>query len=299
MRKRIIPVSLVIIICMIVLLAVDSRSTGFSNQVTVLTYHHVDPEESEYTISPERLREHLEALKANQFHVISTSQFVAFLKEGKPVPPNAVVITFDDGYESYYRYAYPELKKQGMTATNFLIVKSVGDREAGTPFMTWEEIKQMSKDGFDFYSHTYDAHGFGVDEKGGQLSPLTHPNWSDAAGRMETEAEYKSRVQNDLTTAETILKEQLGNKLSILCLPHGRYTQSLLDIGKQAGIDYYYTGDYGLNNHGDVLVRRVTAGVPTLSGEQLVDKINRQTTLLGKAENTIKNIVLQVRYHYF
>lgn len=299
MRKRIISISLVLLICIAALLFVDSRSSGFRNQVAVLTYHHVDAVESEYTISPERLRDHLEALKANQFQVISTEQFVAFLKEGKPVPPNAVVITFDDGYESYYRYAYPELKKQGMTATNFLIVKSVGDRAAETPFMTWDEVKQMTKDGFDFYSHTYDAHGFGVDDKGKQLSPLTHPNWSDSLGRMETEEEYKNRVLNDLTQAETILREQLGNKLSILCLPHGRYNQSLIDIGNQAGIDYYYTGDYGLNDTGDILVKRVTAGVPTLSGQGLVDKINKQTTVLGKAENVLKNIILQVRYRYF
>ncbi|ULL16176.1 polysaccharide deacetylase family protein [Paenibacillus sp. H1-7] len=299
MRKRIILISLAVIICIGVWLAVDSRSTGFRNQVAVLTYHHVDTVESEYTISPERLRDHLEALKANQFNVITTEQFVAFLKDGKPVPPNAVVITFDDGYESYYRYAYPELKKQGMPATNFLIVKSVGDRSAETPFMTWDEVKQMAKDGFDFYSHTYDAHGFGVDAKGKQLSPLTHPNWSDALGRMETEEEYSSRVLNDLTQAETILRQQLGNKLSILCLPHGRYTQSLIDIGNKAGIHYYYTGDYGLNNPGDVLVKRVTAGVPTLTGQGLVDKINKQTTMLGKAENVVKNIVLQIRYRYF
>ncbi|WP_079911789.1 polysaccharide deacetylase family protein [Paenibacillus sp. 32352] len=271
----------------------------YQNKVAVLTYHHIDTEESDYTISPERFREHLHALTDHQFNVISTAEFVGFLKEGKPIPPNAVVITFDDGYESYYKYAYPELKKEGMTATNFLIVNSVGDRTAESPFMTWDEIKTMNADGFDFFSHTFDSHGFNTNEKGKQVSPLTNRIWLESESRMETEEEYRSRVVKDLSQAEKVLHDQLGNTLSILCLPHGRYNQSLIDLSKQAGIQYIYTGDYGLNSKGDILIKRVTAGVPSLTGEGLVAKINKETTLLGKLEDFIKNIVLQVRYRYF
>ncbi|WP_282942105.1 polysaccharide deacetylase family protein [Paenibacillus sp. RC67] len=301
MNKKILYfIGFIVVIGIILILGqVHWGANHYQNKVAVLTYHHIDPEESEYTISPERFREHLLALTANNYKVISTSEFVAFLKDNKPIPPNAVVITFDDGYESYYKYAYPELKKQGMTSTNFLIVNSVGDRTAETPFMTWDEIKQMNNDGFDFFSHTFDSHGFNTNEKGKQVSPLTHRIWLESENRMETEDEYKNRVVKDLTQAEKMLHEQLGNTLSILCLPHGRYNQSLIDLSSQAGIHYIYTGDYGLNSTGDTLIKRVTAGVPTLTGDGLVDKINKETTLLGKMEDLLKNIILQVRYRYY
>ncbi|MCS7463352.1 polysaccharide deacetylase family protein [Paenibacillus doosanensis] len=300
MYKRIIVIGLIIVICAFFLLnRSGSGDDHFRNQVAVLTYHHIDPVESEYTISPERFREHLLALTASHYEVISAEELVRFINEGTPVPPNAVVITFDDGYESYYRYAYPELKQQGMTATNFLIVRSVGDREAETPFLTWDEIKLMHKDGFSFYSHTYDSHGFNVNEKGKQVSPLTNRIWLEGEQRMETQEEYETRVKADLSQAENALREQLGNTLSMLCLPHGRYSQTLVKLSSQVGIDTIFTGDYGLNSVGDHLVKRVTAGVPTLSGQGLIDKINKETTLLGKGEDLLKNLILQIRYRFF
>ncbi len=65
-------------------------------------------------------------------------QFIAFLNGKNTVPPDAVVLTFDDGYQSFYKYAYPALKDQDMTATNFIIVDYLGTNP-GTPFLNWDE----------------------------------------------------------------------------------------------------------------------------------------------------------------
>ncbi|TVY11361.1 polysaccharide deacetylase family protein [Paenibacillus cremeus] len=299
MKKKLLVGVITFVVLTACLYANTIKSTKYENKVAVLEYHHIDPEESEFTISPERFSDQLNALKEQNFHVISMEDFVLFLRNQKPVPPKAVVITFDDGYESFYKYAYPELKKQGMSATNFLIVGSVDKTEETPPFMTWDEIMQMHEQGFSFYSHTFDSHDFREGNNGKQVSPVTNPIYLDKEGRLETENEYKQRIQTDLLHAQEVLHDRLGDPFSLLCLPHGRYTSKSIDYAKTAGIEYFITGDYGMNASGQILIDRISAGVPTLTGKQLVQKIYWENTWIGAAEDLAKNIVLKIRYTFF
>ncbi|MCZ8515039.1 polysaccharide deacetylase family protein [Paenibacillus filicis] len=99
---------------------------------------------ADYTLTPETFKKHLELLESNYYHVISMQEFVGFLYGGNPVPLDAVVITFDDWYESFYRYAYPILKKHGMVVTNFMLVSYLGTNP-GILFLSWDEITAMGK----------------------------------------------------------------------------------------------------------------------------------------------------------
>jgi poly-beta-1,6-N-acetyl-D-glucosamine N-deacetylase len=135
----------------------------YKDRVAVLTYNHIAPEESAYTISPLMFRKHLQALKDNHYNVFSVEKFIDFLQGKKNIPPNAVVITFDDGYESFYKYRYPEMKKQNITATNFIVVSSINSPFHKPGILNWNQIMEMKKDGFSFYSHTYNSHSFVID----------------------------------------------------------------------------------------------------------------------------------------
>jgi biofilm PGA synthesis lipoprotein PgaB len=260
----------------------------YSNRVAVLEYHHIDPRASDYTLTPETFEKHLELLQANHYHVISMQEFIGFLQGRLSVPPDAVVITFDDGYESFYRYAYPILKKHGMVATNFLIISYLG-KNPGIPFLTWDEIRTMKQDGFSFYSHTYNAHDFVAGRNGKSVDPLTDPIFLKESGRMETEEEYRQRVEEDLTKADDVLESQLGTQDKLLCLPHGRYNQTLLELSEEAGISYIFTGQDGLNGRGDKLIRRINAGAA--SPAKLMQKLNDETTLTGNLKIVLKNFI--------
>ena len=72
-----------------------------------LTYHHLDEKESFVTISPMKFNQHLLVLKENHNNVIPIEAYVCFQEHQKSIPPNAVVITFDDGYRSFYEKVYP------------------------------------------------------------------------------------------------------------------------------------------------------------------------------------------------
>jgi biofilm PGA synthesis lipoprotein PgaB len=257
----------------------------------VLEYHHIDPNASDYTITPETFKSQLEALKANHYHVISMNDFVDFLNGKSKVPPDAVVLTFDDGYESFYKYAYPALKEQNMTATNFIIVSYLGTK----PFLNWDEIQKMKADGFSFYSHTYKSHEFGVDQNGKPVSPLTDPIYLEGKNRMETDEEYKLRVKSDLAQADKIIQDHLGIQEKLFCFPHGRYNDALIHIGDQLGYKYYFTGLDGLNTPGTKLVKRINAGSAKIKASSLLRILNGETSVTGNLRILLKNIVVKQR----
>ncbi|UJF31516.1 polysaccharide deacetylase family protein [Paenibacillus hexagrammi] len=247
--------------------------TYYKNKVAVLTYHHLDSEESSVTITPERFKAHMDALKAYGFHVISIEDFIDFLQKKKSVPANAVVLTFDDGYESVYRYAYPILKSEGMPATVFLIVGYVEDGTARKPaILNWSEITEMKRNGFSFYSHTYNSHDTVV-QKGKEYSQLTAKIVSSATNKLETDQEYRTRVRTDLEKADQILADKLGNKLNLLCLPHGQSNSEVNEIAAQVHIPYIFTGDDGFNTNKAKLIKRINAGSPYVTDKLLITRL--------------------------
>ncbi|HJV46048.1 MAG TPA: polysaccharide deacetylase family protein [Bacillota bacterium] len=245
----------------------------YKDRVAVLTYHNIDEKESPYTISPELFHQHMQALKDNGYHVISVEDMIGFLQNKKPVPSNAVVITFDDGYKSVYTYAYPELVKQGFTATTFLIVHYQQSYNPSLPFLSWDQVKEMKKAGFSFYSHTYNLHDTMMGENGKMVQPLS--NRILVNKRLETETEYENRVRNDLFQAYTILGQELGNKMDILCFPHGDYNQKVLDIGNKVGIHYFFSGYEGINTHSTgAVLKRINVGAPYVTADKVIQKLN-------------------------
>ena len=73
------------------------------------------------------VREHL--------HPVSLQDVIAQIEQGTPLPPNAVAVTFDDGFADTYRYAFPVLRRYRIPATIFV---STGYVESGEPF--WFEL---------------------------------------------------------------------------------------------------------------------------------------------------------------
>lgn len=59
---------------------------------------------------------------------------------GKPLPPNGITITFDDGYENNYTCAAPILLRNGFTATIFICPKYVEMAQAGMKIVFWWDI---------------------------------------------------------------------------------------------------------------------------------------------------------------
>src|SRR5205085_8400979 len=73
----------------------------------------------------------------------------------EPIPDKLVVLTFDDSAKSHYTVARPILTKYKFGAT-FFITEGFDFPTNKKDYMTWEEIAQLHKDGFEIGNHTRD-----------------------------------------------------------------------------------------------------------------------------------------------
>ncbi len=125
-------------------------------RLEILMYHDiVDAGEpvSDWTVTVKKFRSDMAWLWDNGY----TSFLPGELPEPEELPEKSVLITFDDGYESNYRYALPILREYGMKAVVSVIVQRI---DTGVPgFLTWDMIREMAESGvFEIGSHTYDNH---------------------------------------------------------------------------------------------------------------------------------------------
>jgi peptidoglycan/xylan/chitin deacetylase (PgdA/CDA1 family) len=80
----------------------------------------------------------------------------------EPIPDKLVVLTFDDSSKSHFTVARPLLKKYKFGAT-FFVTEGFDSKTNKRDYMTWEEIAELHKDGFEIGNHTRDH--LGVSDK--------------------------------------------------------------------------------------------------------------------------------------
>src|SRR5438046_190339 len=104
----------------------------------------------------------------------------AIARPATTIPPKTVVLTLDDAVKSHRTFVAPLLKDLGFRATFFVTHRWMDDREH---FMTWQEIAEIHKLGFEIGNHSW-----------------THGNFSTptAAARLPGEL---SQVENELHNA--------------------------------------------------------------------------------------------------
>jgi peptidoglycan/xylan/chitin deacetylase (PgdA/CDA1 family) len=73
----------------------------------------------------------------------------------EPVPDKLIVLTFDDSAKSHYTTVRPILKRYGFGAT-FFITEGFDFSTNKTDYMTWQEIAELHRDGFEIGNHTRD-----------------------------------------------------------------------------------------------------------------------------------------------
>jgi peptidoglycan/xylan/chitin deacetylase (PgdA/CDA1 family) len=91
---------------------------------------------------------------------LSLSAFIVLTFAGsaialEPIPDKLVVLTFDDASKSHFTVARPLLKKHKFGAT-FFVTEGFDMTTNKRDYMTWEEIAQLHKDGFEIGNHTRD-----------------------------------------------------------------------------------------------------------------------------------------------
>lgn len=250
----------------------------YEDQIVVLVYHHIDPEEGNVTIKPSLFVKQLDRLNKLHYNVISLEQFRQFM-QGQPVPPNAVLITFDDGYESFYTYAYPALQQYQMSAVNFIITNTLYN-ESSSLYLSKDQITEMSHSAFEFQSHTHDMH-----RKQNDHPLLTHAIQID--GEEETQSQFLERIQSDLEQSQVELAAITNTNIDSLAYPYGSFNENTIDALKSKQFTLGFTVDPGIvtRNTNVYDLPRINAGSPYVTPTHLHNTIIRQVAKQHKLNN--------------
>jgi len=132
----------------------------------VLMYHKVnDRHDSTVTVPTAAFEEQMAQLGELGYTVVGLDAVLDQYLEVRPLPPRAVLITFDDGYRDNLENALPVLQRHGYPAVLFAPVGFVGERiplphdEPGAsrglldPTLDWGELRELDEAGVRVESH--------------------------------------------------------------------------------------------------------------------------------------------------
>ena len=185
-------------------------------------------------------------LRQHDYRVISVDDVLAANRGERPLPPRAVLLSFDDGYRSFYTRVFPLLRAFRYPATLAIVggwIEPPLDPTSnlgitGTPlavppgrFLTWDELRVIQLSGLvEIASHTFGLHGtIEANPAGGEL-PAAIARTQGPGGRAGPR----------LVKLPSIVRQPaFGDLDALLVAPYARY---LALAGRLVGVamDYRY-----------------------------------------------------------
>lgn len=195
-------------------IALLSVFSAFSAKaVVVLQYHHVsDSTPASTSITIEQFTRHMNYLKQQNFNVLPLNEIIEGLKKGKKFPPKTTAITFDDGYSNILTNADPVLKANEFPYAIFVAPQEINQQRVN--MLTWSQLKMLSEQGVLILNHSLQHDHLNRQLKGEDIDT------------------WKTRINNDLTQAQSIIDEKLGEQPKYLAYPYGEYNAELISLVK-------------------------------------------------------------------
>ncbi len=177
------------------------QSSQNKNAVLPILYYHAVSDSvfglAELFVSPKEFDKQMKYLKDSNYTSISFKDIDHFKDFANPV-----IITFDDGYENNYQYAYPILKKYNLKATIFVCSGFIG----GSTILKKSQMLEMT-DLINFESHT-----------------ITHPDL--------TKLDQK-QLEHEIIDSKKAIEAITNKEVTGFCYPTGFYNQASLNIIKR------------------------------------------------------------------
>lgn len=191
---------------------------------SVFLYHRFDEARFPSTnISVAQFQAHINELTSGPYHVMPLGEIVESLISGKPLPEQAVAITIDDGFLSFYRHAWPLLRKAGLPFTLFISTDALDEKQKGA--ISWDQLREMIAGGRVTIGHHGAAH-------------LHMPQKSEAVKRADIE---KARAR---------FAAELGLQPEIFAYPYGEYSKADRALIMQMGFRAAFAEPSGPVHHG-------------------------------------------------
>ena len=173
-----------------------------------LMYHRF--EENKYPSTNIKINDflnHLNTIQENEIHFINPKNFEDELKNNKT--QRKILLTIDDGFSSFYENAWPILKKRKIPFILFVSTREVGANN----YMTWDQIRQISKEDFVEIGNHSHTHEYLVEEN-------------------------IDVIKIDIEKSIEIFKNKLGTNSNFFSYPFGEYSLEFKELIKSLGFKY-------------------------------------------------------------
>ncbi len=202
------------------------------NETPILMYHHVGSLAgySGLSVTPETFERQMEFLKLHRYVVLPLGEIIQRLKNGEPLPPNAVAITFDDGSVDNFDEAFPILKKMNFPATIFMITRNINEEG----WLSEEDLRILDEAGVSIGSHTVN-HAFLPD--------------------LKTE-----EIVSELKESKERLEKILGHPVTLFSYPAGGLDEEIERLVKAQGYEGAVTTNYKRSRHDPYALHRIKVG---------------------------------------
>ncbi|MCX7021239.1 MAG: polysaccharide deacetylase family protein [bacterium] len=227
--------------------------------VVILTYHKVQnrPELGGTWLTVGAFRRQMEFIRSSGLPVLHLTDYLDALGRGGGAE-RGVVLTFDDGYESVYREAWPLLRELGLPATVFLVTGYMGrSNDWDQPLargafrhLSWAQAREMAADGLVRFA----SHG------------VTH---------RDLTALDDAELERELRESRAAMTEELGLAPEAFSYPFGRFDARVVTALREAGYTYgiAVTSRPGWSRRNPLAVAR--------TGMYLTDGLNSLAVKLG------------------
>ena len=260
------------------------------NHFLALGYHDVEDDAADeryLSVRTSALNDQMAWLFDNGYTAISVEQILEAHKGGKPLPDKAVLLSFDDGYSSFYTRVYPLLKAYNWPA----LWAPVGiwlDTPADQPvdfgglptararFANWDMVRELKDSPLvNIGAHTWDSHyGAQANPQGSNQPAVANRLYDAKLGAYETEAAFLQRIDADVAKVTQKIKEVTGKSPIAWVWPYGAANGTTLSILRNHGYNMAFTLQTGLANVEDL------SSIPRIliSGNPSIDEFASQVT---------------------
>jgi len=164
MKKKVILFLFLFFVLVIGIFLLFYRPKRQNVPVPILLYHDFvlqvpesDSDGFQYINIPEYFEENIKTLLDSGYTFLSFQDLNDIYHNKRKIPKKPILITFDDGYYSNYKYIFPILKKYQVKASIFIFIvtDNIGKTVDGKKYLTWKQCRCMQDSGLvEIFSHS-------------------------------------------------------------------------------------------------------------------------------------------------
>ena len=257
-------------------------------ELTILCYHEIaDPADAltpAYAVTPTNFLRQMDWLRNHGYRFVGIDDLLASRRGLRPLPSRAVLVTFDDAYQSVYVHAWPVLRMFRIPAVVSVVGSWLEPKEridfdgkpvARAAMISWEALREMARSGLvEVGSHSWDLHrGIPANPQGNLEPAAVSRRWLPDRNRHEDEAAYRARTEADLVRSIADIRKRTGKAPRLIAWPYGRFNETTVRIAERLGFKVGLTLEDGVND---------PERTPLMSLRRLI--VERELTLPGFAK---------------